>query len=177
MPRRGENIRKRSDGRWEGRYKVSSNIQGETKYLSIYGKTYNEVKNKLRDISKSDTNATVNQKDTTLSDILKLWKKANHIKHKGATEAKYEYMINKHILPTIGNVKISSINTIMLNQFAEQKIKYGRLDGSGGLSSSYVRSMMIIINSTLKYAVNEGICMPLKGSIYKPTIEKPQLKV
>ena len=42
MPRKGENIYKRKDGRWEGRYKV-----GTTKYRSIYGKTYQEVKEKL----------------------------------------------------------------------------------------------------------------------------------
>ena len=50
MPRRGENIRKRKDGRWEGRY-----IQGydtgtnKAKYISVYGKTYSEVRKKLED--------------------------------------------------------------------------------------------------------------------------------
>lgn len=42
MPRKGENIYKRKDGRWEGRYKV-----GTAKYRSIYGKTYQEVRAKL----------------------------------------------------------------------------------------------------------------------------------
>ena len=46
MPRRGDNIRKRADGRWEGRYAVVS-ADGGKRYLSIYGKTYNEVKEKL----------------------------------------------------------------------------------------------------------------------------------
>ena len=50
MPRRGENIRKRKDGRWEGRY-----IQGydfdtnKAKYVSLYGKSYQEVREKLND--------------------------------------------------------------------------------------------------------------------------------
>ena len=42
MPRKGENIYKRRDGRWEGRYKTET-----AKYRSIYGKTYQEVKTKL----------------------------------------------------------------------------------------------------------------------------------
>ena len=45
MARRGENIRKRSDGRWEGRYLI--HINGSKKYRSVYAPSYNEVKQKL----------------------------------------------------------------------------------------------------------------------------------
>ena len=44
MARRGENIYKRKDGRWEGRYKSGIKADGTAKYSSIYGKTYAEVK-------------------------------------------------------------------------------------------------------------------------------------
>lgn len=44
MSRKGENIRKRKDGRWEGRYKQGKNSNGTTRYLSVYGKTYTEHK-------------------------------------------------------------------------------------------------------------------------------------
>lgn len=47
MARHGENIRKRKDGRWEGRYRVY-NVQKEKQvYCSVYGKTYDEVREKL----------------------------------------------------------------------------------------------------------------------------------
>lgn len=50
MPRRGENIRRRKDGRWEGRYiKGYDSVKGKAKYASLYGKTYSEVKNKLNE--------------------------------------------------------------------------------------------------------------------------------
>ena len=42
MSRKGENIRKRKDGRWEGRIKATVS-NGKTKYKSFYGKTYREV--------------------------------------------------------------------------------------------------------------------------------------
>lgn len=45
MPRHGENIRKRTDGRWEGRYVVSLPGKGKQQ-KSVYGKTYSEVKRK-----------------------------------------------------------------------------------------------------------------------------------
>ncbi len=44
MPRRGENIYKRKDGRWEARYVKEVSIDGYKKYESVYAKTYNEDK-------------------------------------------------------------------------------------------------------------------------------------
>ena len=47
MARHGENIRKRIDGRWEGRYLIYSEEKGKHIYRSIYGRTYEEVREKL----------------------------------------------------------------------------------------------------------------------------------
>ena len=47
MPRKGENIYKRKDGRWEGRYIKSRTISGKAIYGYIYAKTYKEVKEKI----------------------------------------------------------------------------------------------------------------------------------
>lgn len=47
MPRKGENIYHRKDGRWEGRYAVAKDSTGKVKYVYVYGKTYKDVKEKL----------------------------------------------------------------------------------------------------------------------------------
>ena len=47
MARRGENIYKRKDGRWEGRYIKGKDSKGKATYGYVYSKTYNEVKEKL----------------------------------------------------------------------------------------------------------------------------------
>ena len=47
MSRRGENIRKRKDGRWEGRYYMFEPQSGRNRIHSVYARTYNEVKEKL----------------------------------------------------------------------------------------------------------------------------------
>lgn len=47
MARHGENIRRRQDGRWEGRYAVYHKEKGKRIYHSVYGRSYNEVKDKL----------------------------------------------------------------------------------------------------------------------------------
>lgn len=44
MARRGENIRKRSDGRWEGRYIKGRSADGKPRWGYVYGATYTEVR-------------------------------------------------------------------------------------------------------------------------------------
>ena len=47
MARHGENIRKRKDGRWEGRCLIYGEEKGEKRYRSVYGRTYEEAREKL----------------------------------------------------------------------------------------------------------------------------------
>lgn len=58
-----------------------------------------------------------------------------------------------------------------------EKAENGRLDGTGGLSASYVRSLMIIIKSVIQFAVDEQLCMPLKSPIYKPQKSSKELTI
>lgn len=178
MPKRGENIRKRNDGRWEGRYKKITDSSGKNQYGSVYGKTYTEVKVKLKELNqKSSLRKDPVGKERKFKEVLILWKETNHLKHKRSTETKYDYLIERHIEPELGELPLSSITTLRLNEFAEKKLNCGRLDKKGELSPSYVRSMMIIIASAMKYAVNEGMCTSLKTAAFKPAVEKKELKI
>lgn len=47
LPRYGENIYRRKDGRWEGRYIAMRLPDGRAKYKSVYGKTHDIVKKKV----------------------------------------------------------------------------------------------------------------------------------
>ena len=47
MARCGENIYKRNDGRWEGRYIKGRKPDGRAFFGSVYGKTRKEVRDKL----------------------------------------------------------------------------------------------------------------------------------
>lgn len=178
MPRREKNIYKRKDGRWEGRYPKNRDDKGKIIYGSIYGKKYQDVKEKLSLISKNEQEKIVlSKKDYKFQEILLMWLHANSIRYKGATENKYQYLIETHIIPKLGNVKLSQISTTMINSFLLEKMENGRLDNTGGLSASYVRSIMLIINSALKFAANEQLCLPLKNPIYKPVCYKKEFPI
>lgn len=47
MPKRGENIYRRRDGRWEGRYWVGRKPDGRGIYRSVYGRRYCDVRREL----------------------------------------------------------------------------------------------------------------------------------
>lgn len=47
IPRKGENIYKRKDGIWEGRYIKSRSKNGKALYGYVYAYSYREVKQKL----------------------------------------------------------------------------------------------------------------------------------
>ena len=173
------NTRKRKDGRWEGRYIKEHDINGKAVYGSVYAKTYLDVKRKLIEMNKMAIDKALprNQQKVVFREVLYLWLENNRIKLKPQTYADYKYMIESHILPLVGSVSISCVDTNYINSLLYNKSKSGRLDGKGGLSSSYIRKLSFIIVSALDYAAKERFCSPLCGDIVLPQNKKSELEV
>lgn len=177
MPKRGENIRKRKDGRWEARYKKGINEAGVVIYGSVYAKSYREVKAKRQEQMQKINNRG-NIKDQTLfGDVVNLWLDDNRIKLKGSTEYRYRNLIDTHIIPDLGSKDLNDINGTVVNSYLANKLTNGRLDGKGGLSSAYVRSIMLIIQSALAYAATNQLCDAISTKIYKPPIISKELPI
>lgn len=171
MPRRGENIHKRKDGRWEGRYKDGICADGMIKYRSVYGHTYSEVKAKLTTIIAGKASVVGNvYGEKRFCDVLKLWLNINRIRIKGSTEYKYNYLIEKHIIPELGGYKMKDMDSAIINQFLNLKLK-------DGLAASYVKTIAILIDSVIKYAEKKGICPPLKNPVFKPQVVKKEMQL
>lgn len=178
MQKKGERIYKRKDGRWEGRYRSGINCDGKSVYRSVYGKSYYEVKKKLSGCNESNELIKPNTKKSPLfKEVIAMWQKANQNRYKGATSLKYDNLINKHILPVLGSYRLSEINTLVIADFMNSKLSTGRLDHTGGLSPSYVRSIMLIVFEVVDFAVKEDMCEPLRMQIHKPAIEKSALEI
>lgn len=178
MSKRGDNIRKRKDGRWEGRYKKGRTADGKINYGSVYGKSYREVKAKMVAIGKEPSIVTLPKgREKTFGEVLDLWMSNNRIRLKGGTINKYQSLIDSHITPALGLVRITELDSTRINCFLESKLSNGKLDGSGGLAPSYVRSIMLVINAALKFAVSEQYCLPLRTPVCKPSIPKSELTI
>ncbi len=178
MPKRCANIHKRKDNRWEGRVKVGKYPNGATKYHSVYGRSYTEVKDKLDTIKHNEKTVQKSISGVPLfSDVIRLWFSSVKIQIKQSTAYRYEYLIERHILPVLGGYKITEISTAVINKFLEDKLNHGKLNGMGGLSAAYVKAMSNIIKMVIEYAVAEDMCMPLKTKISRPIDEKDDIPI
>ena len=153
MPRKGENIYKRKDGRWEGRYIRSYDSEHKAKYAYVYGKTYSEVKRKLTEQrgNVQKVQPTKN-KSSTYGELLDCWLHSMQLNTKESTQARYTHLIKTHIKPHLGAVQLSQLTTDVIEIFIEQQLTDGRLDNSGGLSPKTVTDILTIIKSTIEYA-------------------------
>ena len=81
--------------------------------------------------------------------------KKNYIKE--STYSNYSNIISNHIIPELGQIKISNLNNKIIQDYLITKYKNGRLDGKGGLSNKTIRDIIAVIKSSLKYAIKEEV--------------------
>lgn len=153
MPKRGENIYKRRDGRWEGRFAVKSACDNTSKYKSVYGRTYKEVRQKLTE-EKNRYNISSGKK-LSFDTVCILWLKHVEIRVKASSLANYKYLLNKHIMPSFSNINMAELSPSMLNQFIRKKLECGRLDKRGGLSKKYLKDIVSVIKSIAAFCERE----------------------
>lgn len=144
MARRGENIYKRKDGRWEGRYKCGFKPNGSVKYTSVYGRTYTDVKIKLSEKLTAPVYMTV-PKNLTVKNLFEQWFDVIKLNVKESTFTNYFTKFQKHILPMLGGMLYDKLTTESLNAFIQFKI-------NSGLSAKYVADIAGLIKSVCRFA-------------------------
>ena len=116
MARKGENIYKRKDGRWEGRYVSGKKPNGKTAFGYVYGKKYADVKSKLLVIKAKYEVKTFEKENEEIwgNGSVSIWMEywlEKEIKPnvKASTYAIYRGQVEKHILPILGDKPIRNI--------------------------------------------------------------------
>ena len=153
MSRRGDNIRKRKDGRWEGRYICMRDFNGKAIYRSIYGKTYNEVKEKLSHID-TFSQYIKNDSKETVHNITMNWLKDIKQHKKYSTYVKYENIYTKHIKLSFGQKRLDDITEEMCETFMNLKRGYGNSSSATELSNSTLSSIKNVLTQIIKYGTD-----------------------
>lgn len=110
MARRGENIRKRSDGRWEGRYIKGRSADGKPCWGYVYGATYTEVRG-ISARKKAEYGIyNLNSTDITFSEISEQWLYSVRQGVKESTFSHYQYTLQHYLQPVFGDFKVSALN-------------------------------------------------------------------
>lgn len=172
MSKKGENIYKRKDGRWEGRYIRFYDENGKAKYGYVYSKTYHETKQKLiKKRNEMDTQYENSLDSTVLySELLDAWLRSVKINVKESTYACYSHLIDTHIRTHLGQYPISKISTQLVEKFIKNQLSYGRLKDGSALSPKTVTDILTIVKSSMEYAKYNGlhvICNLCKLTIKK----------
>lgn len=144
--KKGNNIYKRKDGRWEARY-PRTRANGQIQYGYCYGKTYAEALKKRREmeelIEMGIETKPIHAK--TVADLCDQWLRHKALHVKPASYDKYVYSINAHIRADLGPVSIQALDDEHIDRFTA-----GLFDK--GLRVKTIRDILSILNSILAYA-------------------------
>lgn len=164
MARRGENIYKRKDGRYEGRYIKYYDISGKAVYGYVYSRSYLEVKELL---AKYKTEKTTRQgKSSLLSEWLKCWLKSQ-VTLKPTTKLIYKSHIHNYINPNLGKIPLKKLNGDILQGFINNL----------NLSASTVKNIFSILKSALSSAEDNGLILNIWDKVKVPKKEKSIVQV
>lgn len=156
MSRKGENIYKRKDGRWEGRYIKGRNINNKAKYGYVYAHSYREVKDKLMKakflLGDAALTKEFSQEKTLLfHSVAEEWLQITQTQLKDSTIMKYDNLLNLYILPVFGDFEIKQITTEHAEKFANELLTTGGVQKKG-LSPKTVSNTICLLRGILKYA-------------------------
>lgn len=150
MSRRGENIRKRKDGRWEGRYSAYEPQSQKNVVRSVYAKSYSEVKDKLSAAKMGTLYMAKRQKcagDVLFYIVADEWLATVQNTKRHATFIKYRFVYQKHIKEKVENLEVARLNEDILSRILQDENKEM-------LSDSLQKSISCVMNQILSYAAS-----------------------
>lgn len=166
MARKGENIHKRKDGRWEARYPKGRKADGSIQYGYIYASRYTDAKQKRNEViaslkAKINAESDIGKEDIVLNQLFDQWKADIRSNIKTSSFCLYETMMDHHLRPYFGKLRLQELTSTIVQEFINHKIQEN-------LSPAYIRSIMILFQTVLKYAQHSYQCKV-------PPLSAPQL--
>lgn len=183
MGRHGENIYKRIDGRWEARVICGYSLQGKARYRFLYGKSYQEAKDKrnalLRELGSASAVSTVpaGSRKLTVEQLLQEWIADHRSSIRQSTYARYQGILQRHLLPELGHYLLSALTNDLLDRYLREKLRCGRADGKGGLAPKTVADLRSVLLLALNYASRRGYSCGVSGPLYLPKSVPPRIRV
>ena len=180
MSRRGDNIRKRKDGRWEGRYIISRDSTGKAIYHSVYGKSYSEVKEKIVNECNKAKQGCVCDNNKTFDSVAQEWLTEIRNSKKYSTYIKYEYIYNCHIKHHIGDIKIKEVTHDCCGSLIEAEYMNSKDNGSK-LSCSTLNSIKNVLTqilhfgqSSVEITINKNMLQSFEYNDKEPVFSKDE---
>ena len=170
-------IRKRKDGRWEGRYTAGrDSVTGKVIYKNVLGKNQAEVKAKLKSAIEKSGSLVTTTEHFTVGQLLEAWMESYaKLQVRPSSHKTYQCFIENHIKPVLGDVPLEKLTAMDLQRLYKHLLESGRVECTEsrskpeGLSVKSVRNINQMISSALNCAVkqrqsHQGLCPAEAGA-------------
>ena len=146
-------VRKRDDGRWEGRIVVGHKENGDSIFRYVYAPTQKELSTKLRqnidayqgvDLTEDSSMTLGEWLDQWLNDIAGTIRPATLIRYRGTVE--------NHIRPKLGNKIISQVTPKDIQRLYDKLAQSGNLRTGAGLSGGTIYGIHGMLHEALQAA-------------------------
>ena len=156
-------IRKRTDGRWEGRIVVGHKKDGSPMYKSVFAKTQKSALKELHKLIDLYRDVDLTEEcRMTLGEWMDKWLDEYMIfAIRESTLDSYRNITKNQVKKHIGHKPLSSLTTADIQRFYNKIKKEGRMkpkrDGSYELADSMVRKIHMMLHEALDTAVRERL--------------------
>lgn len=169
MPKRGNNIYLRKDGRWEGRYSKGSK-DGKIQYGYVFGKSYEDVEQKLYACKQHLDEIHISSVGT-FKTFSEEWLRVHAPELKLSSIAKYSNILHSYLLPQFGERDICSISRNDVMSFSRELLISGGVREIG-LSPKTVNSTLSVLKNVFEFVIREK-CLKV-ADISDISVKQPQ---
>lgn len=155
-------VRKREDGRWEGRIVAGHKKDGKPIYRSVFAEKQGDLMPKLHELKDQYAGVELTEDSSiTLGEWLDRWlEEYKKPILRPSTYTVYSTDIRNHILPHLGTKKLTQLKTSDLQKLYNRLLESGRVKDNGkgnGLAPATVRGIHVILREALESAVRDGL--------------------
>lgn len=144
MCKRGENVYKRKDGRWEARIQ-----KADGRFISVYGKSYTAVKEKKKERIKREEEAGQQMEKGNVSELLENWLNGCAHRVKQSTYENYYYCMKKYVCPFFENEDTNAFTKTELEKFINT------ITNKQTLSFSYRNKILTIFKVAMRAILSD----------------------
>ena len=167
MARRGENIRKRKDGRWEGRYIKGRKPDRSAIWGYVYAHTYADVKRELA-IRKSEIQShALSKSNITFQELSQDWEGSIFLGVKASTAAHYHYTLQHYILPVLGHYRVYELDEATLERSLLEIIA-PKTQTHKPLGHTMARECLVLVRRLCRYAAHLHLMRPVEIDLKLP---------
>ena len=183
-------VRKRADGRWEGRIVIGHKDDNSPIYKSVFAKTQKELMPKLRQAIEDYQGADFSEdSNITLNEWMDKWL-AEYAEPalRQSTVTGYKRNIKNHIKPALGNKQLRFITSRDVQKFYNSlsRKEVNKVGNHKTLADSTIRAIHMLLHEILDSAVkanlifknpSEGARIPKNNYAPKKILNEEQLEI